>query len=137
LSAALEVHGAYRALAAESEKEILRIAQEAIQNVKKHAAASRLTVRLDYDERMVTLTVRDDGKGFEAGRQGKDAAKNSDRNSTPGHYGLTGMRERAAIVHAELEIASKPGEGTTVQIKVPAPRATQSTIPEDTGDSKQ
>jgi signal transduction histidine kinase len=126
LTAALEVHGAYRALTAESEKEILRIAQEAIQNVKKHAAASKLTVRLDYDQRMVALTVRDDGKGFEAGRQGNDPQK----VAVQGHYGLTGMRERAAIIHAELEITSEPGQGTTVQLKLPTAAAIRNSMEE-------
>jgi signal transduction histidine kinase/ligand-binding sensor domain-containing protein len=112
LTANLEVHGAYRALAAETEQEILRIAQEAIHNVKRHAAASRLSLRLDYGERTLTLSVVDDGKGFAAGLPTASPA---------GHYGLTGMRERAALIRAEIEIISEPGMGTTVRLKVPAP----------------
>jgi signal transduction histidine kinase/ligand-binding sensor domain-containing protein len=114
LAASLEVHGAYRALSPDAEKELLRIGQEAIHNVEKHAMASRMSVRLEYDERLLALTVTDDGKGFQVER-GKSAAE--------GHYGLTGMRERASLIHARIEIASKPGEGTTVRIEISAPPA--------------
>ena len=114
LAANLEVHGAYRALALDAEQEILRIAQEAIQNVQKHAAASHLTVRLDYGERALTLSVADDGNGFVAGGQAPPA---------PGHYGLTGMRERAALIRGEIEIVSEPGKGTTITLRVSAPEA--------------
>jgi signal transduction histidine kinase/ligand-binding sensor domain-containing protein len=112
LATDLAVHGAYRALAVETEQEILRIAQEAIHNVKRHAAASRLSVRLDYGERELTLSVADDGKGFDA--EGRTL-------SVAGHYGLTGMRERAALIRARIDIVSRPGEGTTVRLSVAAP----------------
>jgi signal transduction histidine kinase len=98
-------------LDADAEAETLRIAQEAIQNVKKHAAASRLGVRLEYDAQSLTLTVVDDGRGFETGRRRE------------GHYGLTGMRERAAILQGRIVIISQPGMGATVRLTVPAPEA--------------
>ena len=112
LKAHVEVYGAYRALSADAEQEIMRIAQEAIQNVKKHADATRLGIRLEYDQRSLTLTVADDGRGFEAGGQS---------GSPKGHYGLTGMRERAALIHGEITIVSQPGMGATVRLAVPAP----------------
>jgi signal transduction histidine kinase/ligand-binding sensor domain-containing protein len=114
LTANLEVHGAYRALSADAEQEILRIAQEAVHNVKKHAAASRLSVRLVYGERALALTVADDGKGF---------ATDARTLASDGHYGLTGMRERASLIRAEIEILSEPGKGTTIKLSVPAPEA--------------
>ncbi len=86
LTASLAVHGAYRALAVDTEKEILRIAQEAIHNVKRHAEASQMRVRLDYDELGLTLTITDDGKGF---------AANDSTLLASGHYGLTGECESA------------------------------------------
>ena len=119
LTTNLEVHGAYRALSPGVEKEILRIAQEAIHNVEKHAAASSLGVRLEYDQRVLALTVTDNGKGFAMGT-GHDAGE--------GHYGLTGMRERAALIRASIEITSRPDEGTTVRMEVAAPQARK---PED------
>jgi signal transduction histidine kinase/ligand-binding sensor domain-containing protein len=123
LNADLEVHGAYRALAPDTETEILRIAQEAIQNVKRHAAASRMRVRLEYDERELTLTISDDGKGFVLAAEKKQSKLVAAANAGDGHYGLTGMKERAAVIHGELKIESEPGKGTTVRLNVPAPEA--------------
>jgi signal transduction histidine kinase/ligand-binding sensor domain-containing protein len=111
LASNLEVHGAYRALKPDAEKELLRIAQEAIHNVKKHAQATRMTARLDYDERMVALTITDNGKGFSV--SGLNAQNGS-------HYGFTGMRERTALIEGHLQITSEPGAGTTVHVEAPA-----------------
>ncbi|MFC5862418.1 two-component regulator propeller domain-containing protein [Acidicapsa dinghuensis] len=113
LTATIRVYGAYRPLVPEVEREVLRIAQEAIHNVKKHAHASRLSVRVEYDARSLTLTVSDNGHGFAT--EAADGQLNG-----AGHYGLTGMRERSALIHAELEIASELGQGTTVTLRVPA-----------------
>jgi len=107
------LYGAYRPLKAETERELLRVAQEAIHNVKKHAGASSMTVQLEYGPREVALDVRDDGRGFAAG---------DDAVSPAGHYGLTGMRERAAAIGGRLEVTSVPGEGTTVRLEAPAPK---------------
>jgi signal transduction histidine kinase/ligand-binding sensor domain-containing protein len=110
--------GAYRPLGGETERELLRIAQEAIHNVKKHADAKNLTVLLEYGPAEVALEVRDDGHGFAAG---EDAAWQA------GHFGLTGMRERAAGIGGALEVTSVPGAGTTVRLKAPAPRENKET----------
>lgn len=110
--------GAYRPLGGETERELLRIAQEAIHNVKKHADAKNLTVLLEYGPAEVALEVRDDGRGFAAG---EDAAWQA------GHFGLTGMRERAAGIGGTLEVTSAPGAGTTVRLKAPAPRENKET----------
>ncbi len=116
LTATIRVYGAYRPLAPEVEQEILRIAQESIHNVKKHAQASRLSVRMEYGARSLAVTVNDDGQGFAPDvLNGKPGIE--------GHYGLTGMRERAALIDAELEIESEPGKGTTVTLRVPAEEA--------------
>jgi len=112
LQAHLEVYGAYRALPADAEREIMRIAQEAIQNVRKHAAAGRLGARLEYNEHSLTLTVADDGRGFEA---------DGISGAPEGHYGLTGMRERSALIRGKITIVSQPGMGATVRLTVPAP----------------
>lgn len=113
LSTDMVVHGAYRPLAAETEQEILRIAQEAIQNVKRHAAASNMTVRLEYDERALAVAVSDNGKGFVIQPEKPAGAM------AGGHYGLTGMRERAALIQGSIEIISEPGKGTTVRLHLP------------------
>jgi signal transduction histidine kinase len=111
LTARFSLFGAYRPLPVETEREVARIAQEAIQNVKKHAGASELSVQLEYGPEAVTLEVTDDGRG---GATERTAA------TSPGHFGLTGMRERAAEIGATLEVSSMPGEGTTIRLSVPA-----------------
>ena len=115
------IFGAYRPLPPGTEREILRIGQEAIHNVNKHAGAKNLFVQLEYGPGEVALEVRDDGRGF---------AADSEAESTPGHYGLTGMRERAAAIDGRLEVSSEPGAGTTVRLKAAAPRETKESMRE-------
>ena len=128
LAADMAVHGAYRALESETEKEILRIVQEAIQNVKRHAAATRLDVFMEYDERALTVRITDDGRGFApdtttGGRPINGSRASGFSNGSSGHFGLTGMRERASLIHAEFTVTSAPGKGTTVSLCVPASEA--------------
>ncbi len=113
------IYGAYRPLPPGTEREILRVAQEAIHNVKKHAGARHLSVQLEYGPDAIALEVRDDGSGFAVGEQPEQ-----------GHYGLTGMRERAATIGGTLEVTSAPGEGTAVRLQAPAPREQKETMGE-------
>jgi signal transduction histidine kinase/ligand-binding sensor domain-containing protein len=121
LDAKFNVFGAYRELPPGTEREILRVAQEAIHNVKKHAGAKELTVQLEYGSAKIALEVRDDGRGFQVNKELEAVLK----RDGPGHYGLTGMRERAATIGGKLEMTSEPGVGTTVRLAVPARRETQ------------
>jgi signal transduction histidine kinase len=109
LESSFSIFGAYRPLPPGTEREILRIAQEAIHNVKKHSGARKLTVQLEYRPQEIALDVRDDGRGFAA-----------DQAPEPGHYGLTGMRERAATIGGKIELTSEAGNGTTVRLRVNA-----------------
>ena len=113
------VHGTAIELAVENtassgsrdgDREVLRIAQEALQNAFKHAAAARIAVRLGRDDGTLRLTVTDDGHGFDP----DDAELRSRR------LGLTSMEERAARLGGRLAIDSRRGEGTTVTLEVPA-----------------
>jgi signal transduction histidine kinase len=88
--------------------EILRIAQEALQNALRHAAAQHLSVRLGADDGLLVLEVSDDGAGFEPG----DPELRSRR------LGLTSMEERAQRLGGRLEIRSTPGAGTAVRLEV-------------------
>lgn len=115
------IFGAYRPLPPGTEREIQRVAQEAIHNVKKHASAKHLNVQLEYGSAQIALEVRDDGRGFEMA---------GNIESPAGHYGLTGMRERAAAIGGRLEVTSEPGTGTVVRLKAAAPRESR----EKTGD---
>lgn len=93
---------------------LLRIAQEAMTNVAKHARAETLLVDLSSHDRELHLLIQDDGRGFVA-----------DPNSIPaGHYGLIGMRERARQIQADFQLESSPGRGTRIEILLPvAPAA--------------
>jgi signal transduction histidine kinase len=97
--------GDARSLHPEVEVALLRAAQEALNNVAKHADATRVGLTLSYMEDLVTLDVRDDGVGFEATRRG---------------FGLTGMHQRVHGVGGELAVESAPGEGTAISASVPA-----------------
>ena len=107
--AKFSLFGAYRPLPPGSEQEILRVAQEALHNVHKHAGAKHIVVQLEYGPTKIVLEVRDDGRGFAAKEQPE-----------AGHFGLTGMRERAAALGGKLEITSAPGEGSVVRLSAPA-----------------
>ena len=111
LETQFSIYGAYRPLPPGTEQEILRVAQEAIHNVKKHAAAAKLSVQLEYRPSEIALEVRDDGLGFEQNTVGASA------ELTPGHFGLTGMRERASAIGGMLEVVSGRGAGTTVRLR--------------------
>ena len=113
VESSFSLFGAYRPLPPETERTFLRVAQEAIHNVKKHAGARHLWVQLEYQPEGIALEVRDDGKGFDV---------NDGAASPPGHYGLTGMRERAETIRGTLEVTSAPGQGTSVRLQAPVPR---------------
>ena len=86
---------------------VYRIAQEALQNVAKHADATSATLRLHTHGDMITLEIEDDGKGF-----------SQPQNQTG--YGLPGMRERAELLGGTLEVKSQPGRGTLLRLRFPA-----------------
>jgi signal transduction histidine kinase len=90
--------------------EVLRIAQEALQNALRHSGAERVAVRLDAGDGRVALSVADEGEGF-------DAASPALRSR---RLGLTSMEERARALGGTLDIVSEPGEGTTVCLEIPA-----------------
>ncbi len=100
-------------LPAQTDYQVLRIAQEAISNAVKHARASLIEVTLAYAAEELRLIVADDGVGG-AGSQA-DAAGGD-------HYGLLGMRERAAQIGADLQLDSPSGRGTRVTLRVPIAR---------------
>jgi signal transduction histidine kinase len=121
-------------LSAEIQVALYRICQEALNNIAKHAGASRVEIDLQYDAgaaydagtvqatssvahactpqeivvNSVEMRIRDDGHGFDPGEL-----------SVPGHYGLGMMRERAEAVGAQLTVTSRPGHGTEVTLRWP------------------
>ncbi len=93
----------------EVEATVLRIAQESLTNVAKHAEATRVGVTLSYDGDEVVLDVRDDGTGFDLGAP-----------TGPSSFGLRGMRQRVARLAGDLTLESHRGRGTAVSARLPA-----------------
>jgi signal transduction histidine kinase/ligand-binding sensor domain-containing protein len=104
--------GRPRPCGADADIQLLRIAQEAISNAIRHGRASLVRVALVYHEKELVLTITDDGCGFTP----------DERDSAPAageHLGLVTMRERAARMRGRLAILSSPGNGTTIETRVP------------------
>ncbi len=99
-------------LAPETEASLFRILQEALANVRKHAAATRVVVSIRRGSGRVVITVRDNGRGIQASRQGQGPG-------ALGGNGLTTMFERATLLGGELEVFSVPEIGTQITVRVP------------------
>jgi signal transduction histidine kinase len=97
----------------EVEVTMLRVAQEALANVAKHANASRVGVTLSYMGDIVTIDVKDNGTGFAPGSGPNGAEADTG-------FGLTAMRQRVERLAGTLEIESEPGAGTAVCATLPA-----------------
>jgi signal transduction histidine kinase len=90
------------------------LGQEAVVNARRHARAASIVVSVDYGDRRLALSVRDDGCGID------DAVLAAGRRD--GHWGLTGMQERAQRLGGELRVQRHPDGGTEVSLTVPARR---------------
>jgi signal transduction histidine kinase len=93
-------------LADDTEQELYRVAQEALNNVLHHANAQRVSVSLSESAGTVQLTIADDGDGF-------------DPSAHTGGLGLPGIHERIAQIGGSLRISSAPGQGTRIEVEVP------------------
>ena len=107
----VSVTGRTGTLPQEMEQHLLRIAQEAVTNALKHSAAKKIWITLTTEGRKITLNIRDNGRGFEP----------KDVFSSLGHFGLLGIRERAERLGGGMRLASRPGEGTEVEVTAPLP----------------
>jgi signal transduction histidine kinase len=97
---------------------LFRIYQEALNNVLRHAEAKKIGVRFTLEATQAILEIQDDGLGFKTTQRSIELARQ-------GHLGLIGMAERAEAIGGELQVISAPGAGTTIQVMVPRPEATQ------------
>ncbi len=104
------VEGQTRPLSVEVRDDVYRIGREALVNAFRHAAAATIEVEIEYASRHVRLLVRDDGKGIEP-----EIVK----SGADGHWGLSGMRERAERIGARLKLFSRAGAGTEVELFIP------------------
>ncbi|MFI2300468.1 sensor histidine kinase [Actinacidiphila glaucinigra] len=108
-------------LTAETQAQMYRIVQEAITNAVKHAEPTRVVVNLESDQRYVHVAITDNGHGMAAATAAGRAAPRAAAPPSPQTrgIGMSAMRERAELVDARLTVRSAPGEGTTVDLRVP------------------
>jgi signal transduction histidine kinase len=102
----------------ETETHLFRIAQEALTNVARHSGAAHAQVRLQPAEGMISLSIRDDGRGM--------ALPSAAPHPNGGGMGLIGMRARARSAGGDLTLRSKPGEGVVIEVRVPVPNEANS-----------
>ena len=102
----VNVEGIDERLSQPARASVLRIIQETLQNVRKHAAASRVSIGLEGD----TLVIADNGRGFDLMRLASGTSRN---------FGLQFMRERAELMGGQLQIESRQGEGTRILLRLP------------------
>ncbi len=108
---------------------LFRATQEALRNVLEHAHARQVTLSLRVDAGDVVLSVRDDGVGFAVPLSLGTLART-------GHFGLVGIAERVALTRGELDIASRPGEGTAITVRIPVVRQGKDDGRDDSGPDR-
>jgi signal transduction histidine kinase len=111
VSTSLDCTGIPVDLSKNIELALFRIVQEALINVARHADATEVRLSLLCENRLLIMTINDNGQGF-------DVEKTLQADSVRSHFGILGMRERASMVRADLDVSSKPGEGTTIAVRV-------------------
>jgi signal transduction histidine kinase len=106
-----QIQGDEQRLSDKIELALYRITQEALSNTRKHSQATQVTIELAFSPEGVTLTIQDNGCGFDP----------PELQTLPisGHYGLVGIRERTQLIEANLQINSQKGEGTRIKVQVP------------------
>jgi signal transduction histidine kinase len=108
----MTVEGEPRALNLQMQDELFWIGREALQNASRHAHATAIELQCIFASGALRVRIRDDGVGFDV----NDASV----AARPGHWGLKGMKERAASIGAKVEIWSRSGAGTEIEVNVPA-----------------
>ncbi len=108
----VKVVGDRRRLSPEMELVLFRIAQEALNNVRKHSQATEVVSTVEFGDGVVKLTISDNGRGFKVPDRPGDLVE-------MGKLGLAGMFERAQLAGGTLTVQSKPGQGTTVLAEIP------------------
>jgi signal transduction histidine kinase len=106
------IEGAPRPLHPVVREEAYRIGAEALINAFRHSAAANIDVHIEYGRKELAVRVADDGRGYDVAVLGDAVSR--------GHFGLAGLRERAQRIRAQLEVSSRPGAGSAVELRVPA-----------------
>jgi two-component system, NarL family, sensor histidine kinase DegS len=107
----LLVFGESVALSPIVELAVFRIIQEALNNIRKHAQAKYIHVKLEFIEECINVVIKDDGKCFDKG--------NVKAHDIDGGYGLLSMKERVDLLNGKLEVSSTPGKGTKIYASIP------------------
>jgi signal transduction histidine kinase len=102
-----------RELPLEVETALLRICQESLANIRKHASATEVKVDLAFDESYVTLNIRDNGRGFKTGAATREKGKDAG-------FGLVSMQERARNLGGTFEVQTEKRKGTLIKVMIPA-----------------
>ncbi len=108
-----------------AEINVYRIVQECLNNIIKHAAATEASVQLRHSSHSLHLTIQDNGRGFANADLKKNSSNNPQsaiRNPQSNGFGLTGLSERALLLHGTLHIESTPGAGTRITFTMPLPK---------------
>jgi signal transduction histidine kinase len=121
VAAQLQVVGQAERLLPDQELALFRVAQEALSNVRRHADASQVSVRIEFRPAQVQMTVEDDGDGFHVPEAVDDYV-------SIGKLGLAGMDERARSVGGTLVIRSEPEHGTAVSMTIPIGSGPRDTV---------
>ncbi|HET7626979.1 MAG TPA: sensor histidine kinase [Bacillales bacterium] len=103
----LEKKGSLFRLSPKMEAALFRLIQEAVQNACKHAEANAIHVKIQFDQNMILMVIKDDGKGF------------SPRDEKKGTFGFVGMRERVELLEGEFSVLSESGIGTVIVFQIP------------------
>jgi len=124
IPATVSITGGERPLPQESQVALLRAAQEALSNTRKHARAQRVEITLSYMEDLVALDVQDDGEGFDP----RGVAVGAD-----GGFGLRAMRERVEVLGGSLQVESEHGAGCTLVVELPLIAEAEVVVPAKEG----
>jgi len=114
IKTSFEATGKERRLPGAMEVAMFRLAQEALNNVQRHARATFVSLRVNFTDSEVQMTIQDNGVGFRMNDPGPRG-----RNKLQSQFGLMGMRERVELLQGTLDIDSAPGQGTTINIRLP------------------
>jgi two-component system sensor histidine kinase DegS len=105
------IDGTEHKLSPQAEVMIFRVVQEALNNIKRHSNATKAVVAVKFDNECLTITINDNGKGFHI-------PKTLDMLATKRKFGLIGMQQRIISLNGTFRIYSRPGEGTSILIKI-------------------
>ena len=112
IEAKVVIEGQERPLPSEVQLLLFRIAQEALNNIRKHSEASNVEIGVNYGDCRTVVSIRDNGRGFTIPERVSDLA-------AIGKLGLAGMRERAQLIGGHVRVKSEAGHGTVVTVEVP------------------